>query len=329
MVSLARVPARPLGAPEHAGRRVQQRPVALGDETEHDDRYARTVEYTQILTALLRGETVTVDGRWHQVHNLRLAPALPPELMPEVLISGSSPAGRGRGRGDRRDARSATPSRSARTPSPTPTRPPAAASGWASSPATTPTRPGAWPTSASRPTARARSPTPWRCASPTRTGTTSSPRPGMPPRRRRPTSAPSRTPTGSARSRTTSRSAPTWSGSHDRVAAEVARYVERGTERVRARHPAGGRGPRPRGRGVRPRRGGGPRMTRHLQDLLAASADRHADRPALVGVDETLTYAELDAAVEPGRPRAARARPDARARGCACSRRRRRGRSRR
>jgi alkanesulfonate monooxygenase len=68
--------------------------VALGDRTEHDDRYARTVEYTQILTALLRGETVTVDGRWHQVENLRLAPALPPELMPEVLISGSSPAGR-------------------------------------------------------------------------------------------------------------------------------------------------------------------------------------------------------------------------------------------
>ncbi|MEJ2864257.1 LLM class flavin-dependent oxidoreductase [Actinomycetospora flava] len=68
--------------------------LALGDRTEHDDRYARTVEYTQILTALLRGETVTRDGRWHQVENLRLAPALPPELMPEVLISGSSPAGR-------------------------------------------------------------------------------------------------------------------------------------------------------------------------------------------------------------------------------------------
>ncbi|MEJ2885469.1 LLM class flavin-dependent oxidoreductase [Actinomycetospora aeridis] len=68
--------------------------VALGDRTGHDDRYARTVEYTQIVTALLRGETVTRDGRWHQVENLRLAPALPPELMPEVLISGSSPAGR-------------------------------------------------------------------------------------------------------------------------------------------------------------------------------------------------------------------------------------------
>ncbi|GLZ48780.1 oxidoreductase [Actinomycetospora sp. NBRC 106375] len=68
--------------------------VALGDRTEHDDRYARTVEYTQILTGLLRGETVTRDGRWHQVENLKLAPACPPELMPEVLISGSSPAGR-------------------------------------------------------------------------------------------------------------------------------------------------------------------------------------------------------------------------------------------
>jgi alkanesulfonate monooxygenase len=67
--------------------------LALGDQTEHDDRYARTVEYTQILLGLLRGETVTREGRWHQVRNLRLAPALPPELMPEVLISGSSPAG--------------------------------------------------------------------------------------------------------------------------------------------------------------------------------------------------------------------------------------------
>jgi alkanesulfonate monooxygenase len=67
--------------------------IALGDQTEHDDRYTRTVEYTQILLGLLRGETVTHEGRWHQVRNLRLAPALPAALMPEVLISGSSPAG--------------------------------------------------------------------------------------------------------------------------------------------------------------------------------------------------------------------------------------------
>jgi alkanesulfonate monooxygenase len=68
--------------------------LALGDPTEHDDRYARTTEYTQILMGLLRGETVTREGRWHEVHNLRLAPELPADLMPEVLISGSSPAGR-------------------------------------------------------------------------------------------------------------------------------------------------------------------------------------------------------------------------------------------
>ncbi len=68
--------------------------LALGDETEHDDRYARTVEYTHILMGLLRGEPVTVQGRWQRVRNLRLAPALPSDLLPEVLISGSSPAGR-------------------------------------------------------------------------------------------------------------------------------------------------------------------------------------------------------------------------------------------
>jgi alkanesulfonate monooxygenase len=68
--------------------------LALGDETEHDDRYERVVEYTQIVTGLLRGETVTVDGRWNHVKNLKLTPPLPPELMPNLLISGSSPAGR-------------------------------------------------------------------------------------------------------------------------------------------------------------------------------------------------------------------------------------------
>jgi alkanesulfonate monooxygenase len=67
--------------------------LALGDETEHDDRYERTTEYTQIVTGLLAGETVTVDGRWHRVKNLKLTPPLPPELTPNLTISGSSPAG--------------------------------------------------------------------------------------------------------------------------------------------------------------------------------------------------------------------------------------------
>lgn len=67
--------------------------LALGDPTPHDERYERTVEYTRIVMGLLRGETVTVDGRYYQVQGLRLTPAPDPELLPEVLISGSSPAG--------------------------------------------------------------------------------------------------------------------------------------------------------------------------------------------------------------------------------------------
>jgi alkanesulfonate monooxygenase len=67
--------------------------LALGDETPHDDRYARTIEYTQIMMGLLRGQTITVDGRFHRVSNLRLTPAVPSELVPAVLMSGSSPAG--------------------------------------------------------------------------------------------------------------------------------------------------------------------------------------------------------------------------------------------
>lgn len=69
--------------------------VALGDDTEHDERYRRTVEYTRIVMALLRDEgPVTVDGRYYTVKGLRLRPAVPAGLVPAVLVSGSSPAGR-------------------------------------------------------------------------------------------------------------------------------------------------------------------------------------------------------------------------------------------
>lgn len=68
--------------------------IALNDETPHDDRYVRTVEYTQIITRLLSGpEPVTFEGRYYKVTNLKLTPPLPPELFPGVLISGSSEAG--------------------------------------------------------------------------------------------------------------------------------------------------------------------------------------------------------------------------------------------
>lgn len=67
--------------------------LALGDATPHDARYERTTEYARIVIALLAGETVSAEGRWHQVKNLRLTPPLPEELFPGLMISGSSPAG--------------------------------------------------------------------------------------------------------------------------------------------------------------------------------------------------------------------------------------------
>lgn len=67
--------------------------VALDDQTPHDERYERTVEYTTIVRRLLEGDTVSVEGTYYTVRNLSLSPQLPPELLPGVMISGSSPAG--------------------------------------------------------------------------------------------------------------------------------------------------------------------------------------------------------------------------------------------
>jgi alkanesulfonate monooxygenase len=69
--------------------------IALGDETAHDDRYARTVEYALLMRRLLESDQpVTFSGRFYHVRGVRLAPALPEALQPGWLISGSSPAGR-------------------------------------------------------------------------------------------------------------------------------------------------------------------------------------------------------------------------------------------
>ena len=69
--------------------------LALGDPTPHDERYERTAAYTRIVLDLLDGDApVTADGPYFTVDNLRLTPPLPPEHRPEVLMSGSSPAGR-------------------------------------------------------------------------------------------------------------------------------------------------------------------------------------------------------------------------------------------
>jgi alkanesulfonate monooxygenase len=69
--------------------------IALGDETAHDDRYARTVEYALLMRRLLESDQpVNFVGRFYNVRGVRLTPALPQDLQPGWLISGSSPAGR-------------------------------------------------------------------------------------------------------------------------------------------------------------------------------------------------------------------------------------------
>jgi alkanesulfonate monooxygenase len=68
--------------------------AALGDRTPHDLRYERLTEYTLILQELLSSERpVTFNGRFYDVQNLKLVPALPPSLMPDIFVSGSSEAG--------------------------------------------------------------------------------------------------------------------------------------------------------------------------------------------------------------------------------------------
>jgi alkanesulfonate monooxygenase len=66
---------------------------ALGDDTEHSERYARLVEYTLLVKRLLEGERVSFEGRYYRVEGLSLTPPLPKELFPGIFVSGSSDAG--------------------------------------------------------------------------------------------------------------------------------------------------------------------------------------------------------------------------------------------
>ena len=68
--------------------------AALNDLTPHDKRYARLIEYTTIIKELLiGGSPVSYDGEFYKVHKLRLQPPLQPDLLPAIFISGSSEAG--------------------------------------------------------------------------------------------------------------------------------------------------------------------------------------------------------------------------------------------
>jgi alkanesulfonate monooxygenase len=68
--------------------------AALNDETPHDKRYRRLIEYTLVIRRLLESpEPVSFEGEFYKVQNLRMTPPLDPELAPGILISGSSSAG--------------------------------------------------------------------------------------------------------------------------------------------------------------------------------------------------------------------------------------------
>jgi alkanesulfonate monooxygenase len=68
--------------------------TALGDETAHDRRYDRVVEYTKIIRGLLESpHPLTLEGEFYRVSGLKMRPPLDPELGPGITISGSSEAG--------------------------------------------------------------------------------------------------------------------------------------------------------------------------------------------------------------------------------------------
>jgi alkanesulfonate monooxygenase len=68
--------------------------IALGDCTEHDDRYDRIVEYASIMNYLFDGPgPLSFTGTYFTVKNLTIKPRIPSELMPEVFVSGTSAAG--------------------------------------------------------------------------------------------------------------------------------------------------------------------------------------------------------------------------------------------
>jgi alkanesulfonate monooxygenase len=67
----------------------------LNDTTPHDSRYERLVEYTQVIRQLIEARSpLTFEGRFYKVEGLSMQPRIAPELVPGILVSGSSEAGR-------------------------------------------------------------------------------------------------------------------------------------------------------------------------------------------------------------------------------------------
>ena len=68
--------------------------LSLDDDTEHDARYDRLVEYAQIVRGLLASdEPFSFEGAYYRLTGARLQPRLDERLQPGFTVSGSSPAG--------------------------------------------------------------------------------------------------------------------------------------------------------------------------------------------------------------------------------------------
>lgn len=63
-----------------------------GDKVDHDDRYARTSEFLDVLRGVWRGEPFHHDGRFYRTDGAALPPLLADQPFPEVYFSGSSGA---------------------------------------------------------------------------------------------------------------------------------------------------------------------------------------------------------------------------------------------
>src|SRR5688572_16648728 len=63
-----------------------------GDRVAHDDRYARTSEFLDVLTGVWRNPPFSFDGRFYQVAGASIADQLAAQPLPEIYFSGSSDA---------------------------------------------------------------------------------------------------------------------------------------------------------------------------------------------------------------------------------------------
>jgi alkanesulfonate monooxygenase len=63
-----------------------------GDRVAHDDRYARTSEFLDVLKGIWQGGPFTLHGRFYQVENGGLLPPFSEQPLPEIYFSGSSDA---------------------------------------------------------------------------------------------------------------------------------------------------------------------------------------------------------------------------------------------